>query len=151
MQKSQFFRTTLCDVFPFIPRVRKRTHFDDISNGIRETTQFALLQKLWFQHTWPILESEVRSQEVLAAVLEPVLFLVKECSPEEYRGIVLPALRPVFSNPKSIQASVTLLEKLPVILEKSTEEDLDELVLPLLFHALDSKMAQIQVKKGTFF
>ncbi len=109
------------------------------------------MQKLWFQHTWPILESEVRSQEVLAAVLEPVLFLVKECSPEEYRGIVLPALRPVFSNPKSIQASVTLLEKLPVILEKSTEEDLDELVLPLLFHALDSKMAQIQVKKGNFF
>ena len=40
---------------------------------------------------------------------------------------------------------MTLLEKLPAILEKSTEEDLDELVLPLLFHALDSKMAQIQV------
>ncbi|WP_233530790.1 hypothetical protein, partial [Gelidibacter salicanalis] len=53
--------------------------------------------------------------------------------------------RPVFNNPKSIQASVTLIEKLPIILEKSTEEDLHELILPLLFHALDSKMSQIQV------
>ena len=68
-QKSQFFRTTLTQVFPFIPR------------------------KLWFQHTWPLLEQEVRSQEVLAAVLEPVLFLVRECSPQEYCNIILPVLR----------------------------------------------------------
>lgn len=120
-QKAQFFRTTLTEVFPFIPR------------------------KLWFQHTWPLLEQEIRSQEVLAAVLEPVLFLVKECSPQEYRSIILPALRPVFANPKSIQASVTMLERLPIILEKSSEEDLRNLILPLLFNALDSKMSQIQM------
>ena len=54
---------------------------------------FYFLQKLWFQHTWPVLEHEIRSQEVLAAVLEPVLFLVKECSPEEYGSIILPALK----------------------------------------------------------
>ena len=48
----------------------------------------------------------MRSQEVLAAVLEPVLFLVKECTHDEYYDLILPALRPVFSNPgKSIQAS----------------------------------------------
>lgn len=120
-QKAQFFRTTLAEVFPFIPR------------------------KLWFQHVWPILEQELRIQEVLAAVLEPVLFMVKECEEIEYSEIILPALRPVFCNPKSIQASVTLLEKLPIILEKSTEDDLHELILPLLFHALDTKMSQIQM------
>ena len=52
-----------------------------------------LLQKLWFQHTWPLLEEEVRSQEVLAAALEPVLFLIAECSPEEYNTKILPALK----------------------------------------------------------
>ena len=51
------------------------------------------LQKLWFQYMWPILEQEVRSQEALAAALEPVLFLVNECSPEEYSAIILPVLR----------------------------------------------------------
>ena len=53
--------------------------------------------------------------------------------------------RPVFSNPKSIQASVTLLEKLPVILDKSSEDDMRHFVLPLLFDSLESKMSQIQV------
>jgi SCY1-like protein 2 len=53
--------------------------------------------------------------------------------------------RPVFANPKSIQASVTLMEKLPFILEKSSEDDMRTLILPLLFNALESKMSQIQV------
>jgi len=53
----------------------------------------------------------------------------------------------VFTSPKSIQATVTLLDRLPVILEKSSEEDVEELVLPLLFSSLDSEMAQIQVTK----
>ena len=129
---------------------------------------------------WPILEQEVRSQEALAAALEPVLFLVNECSPEEYSAIILPVLRyaslfldeiflnipiidkisqhtifinnnivlcfrPVFTNPKSIQASVVLLDRMAVILEKSSEEDMRQLILPLLFHSLESNMSQIQV------
>ena len=61
--------------------------------GINHFLFFYFFQKLWFQHTWPILEKEIRSQEVLAAVLEPVLFLVKECQPMEYEEIILPALR----------------------------------------------------------
>ena len=53
-------------------------------------------------------------QEVLAAVLEPVLFLVKECTHAEYCELVLPALRPVFTNPgKSIQASAERPESMP--------------------------------------
>ena len=63
-----------------------------------------------------------------------------------YINLNLTVSRPVFSNPKSIQASVTLLEKLPVILDKSTEEDMRNLVLPLLFNSLESKMSQIQVR-----
>ena len=45
-----------------------------------------------------------------------------------------------------MQASVTLLERLPVVLEKSSEHDLHHFILPLLFNALDSKMSQIQVE-----
>ena len=54
--------------------------------------------------------------------------------------------RPVFANPKSIQASVILLEHLAIILDKSTEEDMKSLVLPLLFNSLESKRSQIQVE-----
>ena len=55
--------------------------------------RYFVFQKLWFQHTWPLLALEIRSQEVLAAVLEPVIFLVKECEQEEYQEYILPALR----------------------------------------------------------
>ncbi len=43
---------------------------------------------------------------------------------------------------------MTLLEKLPVILEKSTEQDVADFVLPLLFQSLESKMSQIQVRNN---
>ena len=61
--------------------------------GTSKKTFFPFFKKLWFQHTWPLLEQEIRSQEVLAAVLEPVLFLVGECSPQEYTDLILPSLR----------------------------------------------------------
>ena len=55
--------------------------------------------------------------------------------------------RPVFKNPKSIQASVVLLDRMALILDKSSDEDARELILPLLFHSLESNMTQIQARE----
>ena len=52
-----------------------------------------LFQKMWFLHLWPSLEVEIRSREVLAAVLEPLIFLVAECHLREYQTHVLPTLK----------------------------------------------------------
>jgi len=52
-----------------------------------------MFQKLWFQHVWPCLQLEMKTQEVLAAVLEPVISLVQECTSEEYESIILPSFR----------------------------------------------------------
>lgn len=52
----------------------------------------------------------------------------------------------VFASPKSIQATVTLLENLHVILEKTPREDIRTEVLPLLFNSFESSTIQIQVK-----
>nr|CAD7409484.1 unnamed protein product [Timema cristinae] len=52
-----------------------------------------MFQKLWFQHVWPCLQQEMKTQEVLAAVLQPTIFLVQECSIEEYEAIILPSFR----------------------------------------------------------
>ena len=53
--------------------------------------------------------------------------------------------RMVFASPKSIQATVTLLENLHVILEKTPREDIRTEVLPLLFNSFESSTIQIQV------
>ncbi|KAK2720262.1 SCY1-like protein 2 isoform X2 [Artemia franciscana] len=119
-QKAQFFRSTLCDVFILVPK------------------------KLWFQHMWPSLEQELKTQEVLAAALQPVLFLIRECSTDEYQLYMLSTIRQLLSAPKSIQATVTLLENLHVVMEKSGSEDIQNDVLPLIYQGLESTTQQIQ-------
>ncbi|XP_021921574.1 SCY1-like protein 2 [Zootermopsis nevadensis] len=119
-QKSHFYRNTLKEVLHYIPR------------------------KLWFQHIWPCLQQEMKTQEVLAAVLQPIIFLVQECTIEEYESAILPSFRNVFSIPKSIQATVTLLENLHVILEKTPRDDIRSEVLPMLYNAFESTTIQVQ-------
>ncbi|EEB16558.1 conserved hypothetical protein [Pediculus humanus corporis] len=119
-QKSHFYRNTLKEMLPYIPK------------------------KLWFQHVWPCLQQEMKTQEVLAAVLQPIIFLVQETTLEEYETIILPYFRTVFSIPKSIQATVTLLENLHVILEKTPRDDIRSEVLPMLYNAFESATIQVQ-------
>lgn len=51
----------------------------------------------------------------------------------------------MFAAPKSIQATVTILENLHVILEKTPRDDIRSEVLPLLFNAFESTTIQVQV------
>ncbi|XP_023332600.1 SCY1-like protein 2 isoform X2 [Eurytemora carolleeae] len=120
-QKAQFFRNSLIEVFPFIPR------------------------KLWLQQIWPILDQELNKQEVMAAVLESALFLIRECSQQEYQTFIQSSIRPIFNGPKTVQASVTLLEQLPILLEKTNQEELDTQILPMVYLALESNMSQVQM------
>ncbi|CRL00270.1 CLUMA_CG013543, isoform A [Clunio marinus] len=119
-QKAHFYRSTLKDALPFIPR------------------------KLWWQHVWPCLQQEMRAAEVLAAVLQPALAMVQEATLNEYEQVILPTFKMVFASPKSIQATVTLLENLHIILEKTPQNDIRSEVLPLLFNSFESNTMQIQ-------
>ena len=51
--------------------------------------------------------------------------------------------RPLFSGPKTVQASVTLLEQMPIFLEKTHKEELEEDILPMLYLAMESSMSQV--------
>lgn len=53
--------------------------------------------------------------------------------------------RAIFASPKSIQATVTILENLHVILEKTPQDDIRSEILPLLFNAFESSTIQVQV------
>ena len=52
--------------------------------------------------------------------------------------------RPLFSGPKTVQASVTLLEQLPVYSERSGSGVLYHDILPMLYLALESSMSQVR-------
>jgi len=120
-QKAQFFRNSLLEVFAIIPK------------------------KLWLQQIWPFLQIELTKQEMMAAVLESVIFLVQESSQLEFETFLQPHTRPLFSGPKTVQASVTLLEQLPIFLEKTNKTELECDILPMLYLAMESSMSQVQM------
>ncbi|XP_076341084.1 SCY1-like protein 2 [Tachypleus tridentatus] len=101
-------------------------------------------RKLWYQHVLPSLSSELQSSEVLAAALKPLLFVIEESSFDQYQTLILPTFRSVFGMPKSVQASVTLLEHLDVIMKKTSKDDIKSDILPLIYTAFDSTTPQIQ-------
>lgn len=51
----------------------------------------------------------------------------------------------MFNSPKTIQASVAILENLHVIMEKTPRDEINTEVLPLLYNAFDSTTIQVQV------
>lgn len=53
--------------------------------------------------------------------------------------------RQILGVPKSIQASVTLLENLHIIVDKTPSEDLHAEILPMLFSSFESTTLQVQV------
>ncbi|XP_015127259.1 SCY1-like protein 2 isoform X1 [Diachasma alloeum] len=119
-QKSHFYRNTLKEVLPFIPR------------------------KLWYQHIWPYLQAESKSQEVFASVLQPMLFIIQQSPPEDYQNIILPSFRELFSTPRSIQGTVVLLENLHVVFEKTPPDVIRGEMLPMLYSSFESPNIQIQ-------
>ncbi|KAH8369983.1 hypothetical protein KR093_001765, partial [Drosophila rubida] len=119
-QKSQFYKTTLIEAMPLIPR------------------------KLWWQNLWPMLKSEINNGEVLAAVLQPVMLFVQEATHTEYDALMSATMKIVYNTPKSIQASVTILENLHLIIEKTKPEDVTTDIMPMLFFSFDGSTIQVQ-------
>ncbi|KAF9417588.1 hypothetical protein HW555_005295 [Spodoptera exigua] len=107
-QKAHFYRTTLIEALPSIPK------------------------------------TEVRTAEVLASVLQSVMWMVKEADEEEFELYIMPTLKALFNSPRSIQASVTILENMHTIMLKCNQTEIDQEVLPMLYHALESNTTQIQ-------
>lgn len=52
------------------------------------------------------------------------------------------------NSPKSVQASVTILENLHVILKKCQKDEVNNEIMPLLYNALDNNTNQIQVSEN---
>ncbi|XP_011696936.1 PREDICTED: SCY1-like protein 2 [Wasmannia auropunctata] len=122
-QKEHFYSTTLRELLPYMPK------------------------KLWYQHIWTYLHAELQTQEVLPAVLQPLLYIVQSSTKEEYERIVFPSLKPLFTNRKSIQGTVTMLENLHIILEK-TPQEYERDVLSMLYMSFEN--STIQVRTAAF-
>jgi hypothetical protein len=62
-----------------------------------------------------------------------------------FSNLPITTTRQILGVPKSIQASVTLLENLHIIVEKTPAEDLQAEIFPMLFSSYESTTLQVQV------
>ncbi|XP_078042515.1 SCY1-like protein bma isoform X2 [Augochlora pura] len=120
LQKEHFYTAILKEKLPYIPK------------------------KLWYQHVWTYLQSELESQEVQSAVLQSVFYIMQDSTQEEYDYFIYPALSKLFASHKSIQGTVTLLENLHLILKKSQRKYGEAEVLQLLYDSFDNSTTQVQ-------
>ncbi|XP_015792718.1 SCY1-like protein 2 isoform X2 [Tetranychus urticae] len=101
-------------------------------------------KKMWFTHILPSMEAEFQSSEVLAAALQPLLRMIEESTVEEYQNIIYPIVRNICLMPKSVQATVTLLESMDILISKTAKSDFKQDILPMVYNAFESATPQIQ-------
>ncbi|XP_022686618.1 SCY1-like protein 2 [Varroa jacobsoni] len=124
-------------------QMKDSTHKTHYYHNLKQTLP-AIPKKLWWQHILPSLQAELQSPEVLAATLQPLLFMIDDSSPDEYQTTILPVFKSVFGMPKSVQATVTLLENIEVLMAKSPKADIRSDVLPMVYNSFESTAPQIQ-------
>lgn len=60
------------------------------------------------------MECELQSPEVLAAALQPIIYIVNESSVQEFQEFILPFIKNIFLMPKSVQVGVHFKKTFPI-------------------------------------
>ena len=58
---------------------------------------------MWYMHILPSMECELQSPEVLAAALQPIIYMINESTAQEFQEFILPFIKNIFQMPKSVQ------------------------------------------------
>ncbi|XP_026500292.1 SCY1-like protein 2 isoform X2 [Vanessa tameamea] len=123
-QKIHFYKGPLIEALPFIPK------------------------KLRWQLVWPAMEGEVKSPEILGSVLGPIMWMTNECTLEEFESFILPVLKSVdfmdLMESSNTEPCETLLENLHYLISKSSQEETNNKIMPLLYAAMDNDNRHIQ-------
>lgn len=84
--------------------------YDLISVAVRLFPSLLLmtthLQKMWYQHMLPSMETDLLGSDVMGAALQPLFFMIEESTDEEYANILFPTLKNVMSIPRSVQVRI---------------------------------------------
>ncbi|XP_071542803.1 SCY1-like protein 2 [Panulirus ornatus] len=119
MQKSQFYKS-LPQVIPQLPH------------------RVCLLRIV------PCLMKECINTTMVPFVLPVILLVAERATKEEYVEHILPHLKPIMKLSEPVQIMLQLMQKMELLLGKTPAEDVRSDVLPLLYHALECNIQQIQ-------
>nr|XP_039251440.1 SCY1-like protein 2 isoform X1 [Styela clava]XP_039251442.1 SCY1-like protein 2 isoform X1 [Styela clava] len=119
LQKSQFFKG-LAQVLPKLPK------------------------RVIIQRILPSLCAEFANSDMLPFVLPNVLAIAEDCDEKEFRTLVFPALLPIFKVQSPIQVLLIFLQKMDLLLKKTSKEMAQAHLLPMICNALAAPSIQVQ-------
>nr|XP_046909922.1 SCY1-like protein 2 isoform X1 [Dermatophagoides farinae] len=128
------------DIIQMKDSVHKSNFYHNLKNLLP-----SIPTKLWYQHILPSMVCELESPEVLAAALQPIIHMINRSTLEQFQEFILPFIKNIFQMPKSVQATVTLLENIDILMLKTCTSDFFRTeIVPMICNAFDSSTPQIQ-------
>lgn len=118
--------------------VREQLRFREKRHISRASFPFA--QKIWYQHIWAYLHAELQTQEVLSAVLQPMLYIIQNSSKEEYDQILFPTLKYVLWDGNKRETAQNRIDIFHLVLRS--------LPLSFSFSPLQASLHQPKVNSG---
>ncbi|KAI6191626.1 Protein kinase domain-containing protein [Aphelenchoides bicaudatus] len=118
---------------------QKMTFFKGLPQILDKFSNRPLLQKIM-----PCLADEFNNPELVPFVLPSIFFIAEQVDNNEFSTQVFPSLLPVFRLQKPYQIVLLLLQKMPLLLKKTPENDIKKHVLPLIYNSVCNENPRIQ-------
>lgn len=101
-------------------------------------------QKILTLTILPVLEDHLKTSEFITHVLSVLISFMHHSSEDDYKCYIAPLIHSIISKPRPIPATIYILEKLEVLLVRSNEEEIKNVILPMVFNTLESNNLQGQ-------
>ncbi|CAG8554764.1 2089_t:CDS:10 [Paraglomus occultum] len=146
-QTSKYFDNILVSTVKFLESFPEKTA-DDKANFmkglIRILPQFP--ERVLVRKIMTCLLQELKDHSLLPFILPNIFFIVQKMTQDEFMTRVLPSFKFVFTVHEPMQNMITLLDNIKLLQQKTTLVTFKEDVMPLVYHALETKSPQIQEK-----
>eukprot|EP00794_Sanderia_malayensis_P017951 gene17951-19746_t len=103
-----------------------------------------LPKRVVHQRIVPHLFLEFPNHAMIPFVLPNVFLVAEKCTDQEYRELILPELKKIFTVQEPVQVLLIFMQRMELLLKKTPADDVKSYVLPMVFRALESPSVAIE-------
>ncbi|KAI6244118.1 Protein kinase domain-containing protein [Aphelenchoides fujianensis] len=118
---------------------QKMQFFKGLPQVLNRFPNRPLLQKIF-----PCLSGGFDNLELIPFMLPSVFYIAENVEKEEFATKIFPSIAPLFRIQRPYQIILMLLQKMPLLLEKTPNAEIKEHVLPLVYNAICNENPRIQ-------
>lgn len=144
--KHEFFEDVLVSTLKYLDSLYEKSDIDK-SQWFKSTLGKLIMKipkRIVHQRILPRLSGEFRNHKMIPFILPIILLIADDCTMQEYSSIILPVLIPVFKIHNPIQIPLIFLQKMDLLLKKTSPDEMKKYILPMILATLESDNSQVQ-------